>query len=272
MAPVAVEAFRRHLRHLTRRYRLVPASALPEAVSARRRWGRIPVAVTFDDDLPCHVEHAAPALEEAGAPATFFLTGAGLEDPGGFWWQLLQEAWDRGLVDGRVIEAWDAAPAGREPTIRDVAAAVQAMEPARRDAATATLREVLPTDRGPRLLDTDGVGALASRGFEIGFHTRRHDDLLGLDAGALPTALVAGRDELERAAGRPVEVISYPHGRANATVAAHAAGAGFLAAYVADGRAVSPRSDRHLLGRRYPARGSIAAFSLDIVRALAAAR
>ena len=43
--------FESELRHLKKRYRVVPASRLLEAAAARRRGERFPVSITFDDDL-----------------------------------------------------------------------------------------------------------------------------------------------------------------------------------------------------------------------------
>ena len=55
------------------------------------------MAITFDDDLRSHVDFAAPLLARVGATATFFLSGSSLDDPNRFWWERLQEAFDRGL-------------------------------------------------------------------------------------------------------------------------------------------------------------------------------
>jgi peptidoglycan/xylan/chitin deacetylase (PgdA/CDA1 family) len=76
-----VELFERHLAHLTRRYRLVPASRLAAAARLRRRDDPFPASITFDDELASHVEVALPLLERAGARATFFLGGGGDPEP-----------------------------------------------------------------------------------------------------------------------------------------------------------------------------------------------
>src|SRR3954468_17639289 len=47
-------AFTRHLRDLRRSYRLVCAGELYEATAARRPGQRLPLAITFDDDLEGH--------------------------------------------------------------------------------------------------------------------------------------------------------------------------------------------------------------------------
>jgi peptidoglycan/xylan/chitin deacetylase (PgdA/CDA1 family) len=269
VAPIALDAFRRQMRHLRRWYRVVPASALPDEVRRRARWGRVPVAVTFDDDLASHATHAAPVLARLGLTATFFLTGAAVDQPARFWWQMLQTAWDRDLLTANVLGSWDLAFPDDEPSLRDVAAAIQAMEPGRRDAVTEALRVLVPDSAEAMTLGREDIVGLARQGFEIGFHTRRHDDLLGLGADELKEAMTAGRSELEAAAGAPARVISYPHGRADQRVAQCAAVAGFTAGYTADGTAISPDTPVHLLGRRYPARGPIGAFCLDVVRTLA---
>ena len=264
-AAVSLRDFERHLRHLRRGYRLLPASSLATAVASRARGERLPLSVTFDDDLPSHLSTAAPALKRARLPATFFLSGAGLSGPFSFWWQLLQRAWDRDLVDAALLEAWGIR--GRDVSIRQVARRIQGMAPAERDAATASLRAAVGGDAPDDTLSRDGVEALAAAGFEIGFHTRNHDDLLGLNDEELRMAMSAGRPELERIAG-PLSTISYPHGRADGRVAAASRAAGFHFGFVADGSPVMPGEDPHLLGRRYPARGTRGQFALDVARTL----
>jgi hypothetical protein len=61
-------------------------------------------------------------------------------------------------------------------------------------------------------MSRNGVEALAAAGFEIGFHTRNNEDLVGLGDEELRVAMSAGRFELERIAN-PLSTISYPHGR-----------------------------------------------------------
>jgi peptidoglycan/xylan/chitin deacetylase (PgdA/CDA1 family) len=265
-APIAVDVFERHVEHLRRHYVVVAASELTAAAAARSRGGPIPVALTFDDDLRSHVQFVAPVLERAGVGATFFLTGAGLDNHDGFWWQTLQSAWDRGGVDVDTMKAWGVAV--RRPTIRDVARRLQAMSPDARDRAAASLRARLGGEPREPPLNAAEIASLAQAGFEIGFHTRRHDDLVNLDDNELAHAMQHGRDALERAAGRPVAIIAYPHGRADPRVAAAAGRAGFRYGFVADGSRVGPDSDPLLLGRRYPAMGSTTTFAADLVRAL----
>jgi peptidoglycan/xylan/chitin deacetylase (PgdA/CDA1 family) len=257
VAPHSTTVFERQLRHLQDCYRLVRADELPEAVRRRRRGERLPVAVTFDDDLPSHVELAAPILRRHGATATFFLCGASLDGPFTFWWQRLQDAYDEGRA--LPVEA---------DGIHESALRIEAMTPAER----AEIADRLGTQLGPGPRGT-GLGAeqaraLAESGCDIGFHTVRHDRLPGLDDEALEAALRDGRERLEAVVGRPLTTIAYPHGKADARVADAARAAGFRLGFTGRYEPVVPTTDPLLLGRIEPSPEAGVQFGLQVVRAL----
>ena len=213
----AVEQLDAQLRHLRSCYRIVRPEDLLTAVEQRLRGARFPVAITFDDDLASHLEHAAPLLERHGIPATFFLTGASLDHPHAFWFQRLQRAVDEGRTAALPVPGGD---------VHETAARIEAMAPEERAGIEARLAtETTGTEeRGVR---RDDVQALVARGFSIGFHTLRHDVLTKLDDNSLHAALVDGRRELETAAGGPLSAIAYPHGKADTRVAEAARVASF---------------------------------------------
>src|SRR4051794_38530062 len=126
---IALDDFTAQLQLLRRHYRPVRASELPRAASMRRRGQRLPIAVTFDDDDPGHVAYAAPCLEAADLPATFFLCGASLDGPHVFWWERLQE----------LLDAGGAPPAGLPPDLHAAARAIEALPAPERDAVDAQL-------------------------------------------------------------------------------------------------------------------------------------
>src|SRR5947209_5838949 len=97
------DRFERQLGLMRRGFRIVPASQLASAAAERRRGQRLPLAITFDDDLPTHLENAVPILERAGLTAAFYLCGASLERPFAFWWERLQRAADAGIVDEELL-------------------------------------------------------------------------------------------------------------------------------------------------------------------------
>jgi peptidoglycan/xylan/chitin deacetylase (PgdA/CDA1 family) len=252
--------FHAHVRHLASHYRLVAASELLDATRTRRPGTRLPVALTFDDDLLSHAEAAAPILESEGTTATFFVSGASLYGPHRFWWERLQAAVDAGLDlgglgFGSAAASWN---------VHELGHRIQTLSPDERDDVAARLVDLVgadPVDSGLRLAP---LRRLATSGHEIGFHTRRHDLLPPLRGVALRRAMRDGRDELERVLEKPLRTISYPHGEADAHVAAEARAAGFEAGFTGEPSAVTPHSDPLLLGRVSPSYRSVGELAFDV--------
>lgn len=265
--------FARQLRHLARWYRIVPATNLVEAVAARRRGERFPVAITFDDDLREHVSTALPVLRREGATATFFLCGNALDRPLSFWWQRLQRAVDEGVTEARALVA-ARSPIPLEPNagIRRLAFAVEEMTPDERRAVSEELARLAgpdPHDAGLREAD---VRELVASGMAVGFHTLRHDALTQLGDAQLLDAVRAGHAELEAVVGRPLDAIAYPHGRADERVAAVARGAGYRHGFAGEGTPVRPDVDPLLVPRMTPSYRSVGHFGLQLILALMSRR
>ena len=267
--PHGVDLFDAQIRHLRREYRIVPAAELPAAAASRRRGARFPAAITFDDDLPEHVQFALPVLDRHGATATFFLTGATLEAPYSFWWERLQRALDRGAPI-RSPSKGEAQVIARNE-IRRVGWEVEWLEPADRARWADELLSAAGPDPADAGLRREGVHRLAAAGMTIGFHTRRHDRMPPLDDKSLAAALRDGREELEEVVGSPLDVIGYPHGGSDERVAAAARSAGFVVGYTTQEVAVTPTSDPLRLGRLNPSYRSPGHFAVQLVRMLAAA-
>ncbi len=249
---VGSAVFERQLRDIHRRYRVVPAAEILRAVGTRRRGQRFPVAVTFDDDLAEHVDAALPALRRLGLTATFFLTGASLDGPHSFWWEDLQRAIDARLVTpGDVPHVEVSAALERSPrAILDVAGEIVRLTPEQRGEVAAVLR----TAAGPPAagLRARRVRALTEAGCTVGFHTLRHDALPALSDAQLKDALREGRDELAEAAAAPVDLIAYPHGKADDRVANAAREAGFALGFTTARGAVRRDTDPLRVPRTVP--------------------
>lgn len=261
---MGLELFERQLRFVTQKLRPVKASELWEAIHVRRRGEALPVAITFDDDWASHLEHAAPALEREGVPATFFLCGASLDKPRFFWWELLQHAVDSGVDAAAVLGV-----PNPNAAIHTLGGLFEYSEAHRREQLEHRLLEAAGTP--PRTgMGRNDIRALHAKGFEIGFHTLRHHRLPDLSDTELHRAVSDGRQELEKIAGR-MKVISYPHGAADARVAEAASAAQFELGYWTDVAAVTPATAQHLLGRLEPSTRSTRALELQIALALLAA-
>jgi len=262
--PHNVTLFDRQIRHVRRHYRIVAAADLKEAARARRRGERFPVAITFDDDLACHATFALPILRRHGATATFFLSGASLDEPHAFWYERLQRAFDNHVSGLGALVLGDRAPAG-EPGIHALSRVIVGeFEPEERVSLSERLSALVgpdPTDAGIRRAQ---VRELADSGMTVGFHTLRHEPLSLLDEAGLARALVDGVAELANAAGAPVDLIGYPHGRADERVGEAARAAGFTTGFTTRHDPVTPDSDRLLQGRVGPSLRSVGIFALQL--------
>jgi peptidoglycan/xylan/chitin deacetylase (PgdA/CDA1 family) len=259
--PHEVGLFESQLRHVVRHYRVVPADRLLEAVSSRSRGQRFPVAITFDDDLACHATLAAPKLRELGATGTFFLSGASLDRPFSFHFERLQRAWDEGVADlPAVVTGAPVAP----KSLHALGQAMVEMSPEDRDRAAERLLAAAGPDPGDAGMRREQVRELVAAGMNVGFHTLRHDPLTGLSDVELEEAMRRGRDELAEVTSAPVDLIGYPHGRADERVAAAARDAGFRFGYCTRRAPVTPASNPWLLGRFGPSLRSVGALALEL--------
>jgi peptidoglycan/xylan/chitin deacetylase (PgdA/CDA1 family) len=238
---VPTQLFRTQLRALREAVDLVSLDQImePRATGAGRRPA---VAVTFDDDLPSHVEEALPVLREYGVPATFFLSGRALHGIGAYWFQQLEQLFStHGLR--RTAELLGVPDRGAEA----IALACE-RDPALRRRVT----DLGSSEASPPMLDRDGYRALAAAGMAIGFHTVAHDTLPGLDDATLADALERGRSDLAAAVDAPLRYFAYPHGKADARVAAAVKRAGFSAAFTGQRQPVRRRDDPYRVGRWEP--------------------
>ena len=230
---LSTRTFEERLEFLQERYRVVPASQVLAAARARRRGERVPVALTFDDDLHSHLDVVAPILRRRSFPATFYV-GPPLPQGASFWWEDLQALADGGGLPTRLDSLPEAdikAVARREArAIHDLGRTIESLPPDRRDGVAAELHVLSGASTRPRL-DADAMAALVDQGFELGFHTAHHYLLTTLDGERLARELTDGREVLERIAGAPVTTVAYPHGKADARVALSAREAGFRLAF-----------------------------------------
>ncbi len=270
---LGVDMFRAQLEHLSGRYEVVPLRELSARVSDRSPGQRLPVAITFDDDLSCHTEIVAPILESFGFHATFFLTGSTLNGPSSFWWQDMQMIRNRGEsawneMRQRLAEDWPWA--GLDSPTADLTLAVENLPADERDSVSTRLRELAgpePLDPG---LDAAGVKELVGHGFGVEFHTRRHYCLPTLNPGELDRAMREGVDELENVIGYRPTAIAYPHAKADLRIAAAAQQAGFDLGVVCRHAATTERQHPLLIDRVSALTTSLGSFALALARLSAA--
>lgn len=256
------------LDYVARHYDVVPLEGLLREVETRSRGDRTPVSITFDDDSREHVECALPQLRKRGLPATFFLCGSFVSaDASEMWWEALQRALDKGVPVAKLASALSLPVVTDDPhAVNRIATAIEELDPASRDAASASLR-VLAGPGASAGLSSEDVGQILEAGCEIGFHTVRHDRLTELDDGAVKRNLSDGRHELEELVRKPIRTVAYPHGRADARVARIARRSGYALGVTMDNRAIASTSDPMLMGRLNVSQRSRGAFAWELARA-----
>lgn len=260
---VGASDFERQLEVLAGSYWVVPLDDLVAAVEQRRPGDPVPLAITFDDDLPEHLRVAAPRLEAAGLTATFFLCGASLREPHRFWWEALEEAAGLGVELPALLHG--DLEISAHASLEEVAERIKSASSSARARVEARLAAALAEPQH-EVLDAPQTGALARR-FTIGFHTRWHPFLPSLDDAELQAALREGRAELEAVTGAPLRAIAYPHGGIDARVPGAARDAGFALGVTTDSRRVG--ADAMRIGRVEPGAVAVGRFQIEIERALA---
>ena len=217
-------------------------TVLPLAEAAQRMAdGTLPAraaCVTFDDGYANNHAFAAPILEAASVPATFFVA-AGAVDDGVMWNDLVIEAMARcprptfeGVpgIDPRSVAGASGAAL--------VASLLEQLKYRPLEERLCSARQIYVVNAGgepPRLMmDRAMVADLARRGFDVGGHTVRHPILKQLPDDDARREIEACAEWIETVTGRRPRTFAYPNGRPGTDfVASHAemvAAAGYVAA------------------------------------------
>jgi peptidoglycan/xylan/chitin deacetylase (PgdA/CDA1 family) len=173
--------------------------------------------ITFDDGYANNHRLAAPILEAAGVPATFFVAG-GAVDAGIMWNDLIIEAVARRrgeavLLDGADLRAADDADAGAFANRIVQRFKYESFED-RAGIAARIFTETTEQAESPRLMMTRAmVAELAKRGFEIGGHTMNHPILEKIGDDEARAEIEGCSAWIEEITGVRPESFAYPNGR-----------------------------------------------------------
>lgn len=169
---ISPKVFRQHLDYYQRHYHLM---SMQEVVAGKTAAGA--AVLTFDDGYASVGEHAVPALEERGIPATVYLIGKAL-DGGMVWVNQLNHALNSyPQVTMAIVNAF---PGLENAERHNAIYLVQTrFTPARIEQLIARLEATLPlqTNQPKLFLSKDDVRALKSRGISFGFHSNDHYNL-----------------------------------------------------------------------------------------------
>lgn len=267
--------FSAHVEHLSRLKRSVPLGDVRELAGT--------VAVTFDDGYADNATVAAPMLESADIPATWFVT-TGMLGRRRFWWDRLAEA----LLGKPVIrDSVDVEVSGRAYwlNLRDGHDRLTAMRflhsklrPLPGEELETTVGRILaeigaPAPDGDDLtMTTAQLHELAGRRMqEVGAHTRTHVQLAGQDEEVQRAEIIGSVTDLSAMLDRPVTSFAFPFGVPDAVGGlAHrlAEEAGCSHACTTRAGRVRRRSDPYSLPRLHVRDWSGEEFARQITRAL----
>jgi peptidoglycan/xylan/chitin deacetylase (PgdA/CDA1 family) len=199
--------------------------------------------ITFDDGYENNHSFAAPVLESAGVPATFFIAGGAVDD-GVMWNDLVIESIARSQCSLKIDEAFsflkNPEPGlGKAETVAAVLAQLKYKPMHERWQISQRLFGDNVGPDLPRLMMTrELVRDLSKRGFEIGGHTISHPILKEQSDENARDEIQGCRDWVQTVTGVAPVSFAYPNGRSGIDFDARhkqmVADAGFLAASSTD--------------------------------------
>jgi peptidoglycan/xylan/chitin deacetylase (PgdA/CDA1 family) len=220
MLAVSPENFRAQMHHLKENF---PVVRLEE------NWSKVSgpaVCITFDDGYADNVREALPIIEEAGVPATFFVSTGGIGTTNEFWWHevermvLEQQDIPRNftLEDARYGKGWPTVTIQeRQDCYQDIIRLMNLTDVEHRNAWLEQLRLWAPreeTSDKHRVMTVAELRLLArSELVTIGAHTVSHTRLSSLSRESQRMEISSSKKQLETWLGREISTFSYPFGR-----------------------------------------------------------
>lgn len=269
---VGPDRFERHLEFLRRAYHPLSMDTLVTALESRTVPDNA-VAITFDDGYRDNAVTAKPLLEQAGIPATFFLTTGSIGSGRPFWWDELWALLFAGpsqanftvTIAGQAValqwtddratttspEMWraDTEPqTGRQHAYIHLWRKLQDLTPLGREEALQSLREHL--DDPPALIwssidlpmSLEDAGWLASRWISVGGHARTHHPLVHFDPDRRWQEIAGSRTDVAEQTGQIPTGFAYPHGNWDGETRSQVAKAGYSWAVTTHRAAVTPKT------------------------------
>ena len=274
------DVFRGQIELLARRYRPVSLEQVKRFVRGEAELPRRAVVVTFDDGYADNYEIAAPILNQAGVPATFYVTVQCVDQRRLPWPARLRfafrttkkiiwsdssgNAWPLSLEsqrEGGVLFACDECCKLAGPVQEKYVAGVEA-----------ELDTQVPVESGALMMNYEQIRALAEQAHIIGSHTMTHPNLAHLDPQEARREMIESKQRLELQIKAEVRHFSYPcpalpPNWTDLTVAASRE-AGYETAVVTDGGSVR-RGDNPLRLKRVRPTKTVEGLRWNLERAFA---
>jgi peptidoglycan/xylan/chitin deacetylase (PgdA/CDA1 family) len=218
------EEFAWQVDYIRRRFNPVSFEDIADCIDGKKQLPPRAIAITFDDGFADVYEYAFPILQQAGVPATVFVSTEYVSEHRPFWFDLV--AWlIANAPTGTVFQSGNSQPvqASAMPSER-ASATVKILkwlkncsETERHDAVS-SLYAQLPdlTERGVELLGRalswEQIQEMAAAGIEFGSHTVSHRCLAKLSQTELEFELRASKRHLDEHLNKPITALAYPFG------------------------------------------------------------
>lgn len=225
---VSAANFERQMRHLVRRYRVVPLADLLDGWIRGRASNPREIAVTFDDGYRDNYDNAYPILMRHQVPATIFLTTAFIGSSSLLWWDRVAAMLTRARTRGPASVAISASlpeslcslvnaffESGEKVTLARTVDELKRLGRSGRIRAIEALSAALgdSSEDGPRMfVNWDEVREMAANGLTFGSHTHTHAVLPELGLAEAKEELALSKRLIETTVGVPVRMLAYPDG------------------------------------------------------------
>ncbi len=244
-AAVNARVFEEHMRFLRQHCDVVGVNELH---SRRSGLSRIRVVLTFDDGFRNNAEVVAPILRRYRMPAVFFACSRHAQRDRFLWFAYLRglERWFRGNGFSFRGEFMDMRPERRRSTVSRLWNALLDLQP-----HPSAMYEAIENEC-PRLQDFASAGEIADSCagmtaeqvgeiaadplFEIGIHTEDHPYFTKCTDAEIQSQIVANKQWIEAATGKPCHTIAYPLGDYNEDVLRHCEALGVQHGFSTDRR------------------------------------
>jgi len=266
---VTPETFERHMRVLSRAFKVLRLSEFQAHLTTGARFEAGSCLVTFDDGWRETYDQAWPVLQRHRVPATVFLPVRFIGSDDVFWQErlgeLLYTAWQIARRDApsaaRVVEALggsglESVVGFDEATVKqdvlDLVRAKKTHDGWNPDAAIQRLQQLTGhpgTSSVDRFMTWDQVREMSHDSVTFGAHGETHRMLTTLTESEVDREMVVSRQTLETMLETPIDAVSYPNGNCNAAIAEAAKRAGFAVGFSMNRGPVESADERFLVRR-----------------------
>ena len=219
---VQLSLFREQLKLLAGTRRVVPVATLVETLAAGGETAGM-LAITFDDGYLNNLTTAAPALKDAGLPATFFLATGFLDERRWLWNDRIETTIFHTKRQDAQIDI-----AGEHVSLADVGARRDALRKVKRklkqfhwrdaqkqvEDIARTLEVDAPAPTGlHEFMTWDQARKLPDMGFTLGAHTVNHAILSRVPPEEAEREILDSRDRIVAMTGTCSTTFCYPNGK-----------------------------------------------------------